>query len=614
MREDIWYRDQFTPAQADTYRVTLNDHGVWLVDRASYNPRAMLEWHAVSHDTPAAEAAVHGFKMMRKLLAEAAPDTSGYFLGEQLCQWAASLAAQKTSDLGTDPVPAAAIAVSKVKHLTQMPLIHALAHLQRAGLMLDTPNALQAQLLIHACKQADDASLIGAALDMRGRHGCNWIDVEALQSRPTVSQHLQLTSESLISVLRQQVEDSTNPVDGLLRNQVLHFEAGTAASAATLWLDNASNYPLDFSDANGAVRVLRDWSSLQLTAERYSEDSGWTPIEADHSQAKAATAAYNWAQDHTPSIFDESALQREGFLQMAANIASGLHDAPIHAANTGIMEAKKQATTLYACALTHANPMREQSEVIYHLQNVSAHKLTRAGIERMTDYLHGHPTARHQSLETLMRTDERELVLGVTIADPQLRLNLNCEPKLYMRIQEDQPASSANQPASSVRAELMQLSVEAGLGHYHFSATDSLNDATLQPNVFKVQLRTEIRSQDHIDSGCSEGDDHELFSPVEVYEATELQRIFRDKGLSHTPSVAQFGDGSWSVAWRSEMPEENRDHFENGTDTYYCLELMGANGDPVSPDVAEVFAKEVGVHFVNPYSQSTEKGATFKLG
>ncbi|MBA1280404.1 hypothetical protein [Stutzerimonas stutzeri] len=605
MRDDIWYRGQYRPVSTGEYRVTLSEAKVWLVDRAGYDSRGQLSWEAEPHDSPAAIAALEAHRLMREQLDGSNADQSGYFLPEQLSQWAASIAGSKASGQGARSTLAAAIAVARVTQLIKMPLVHALANLQREALIPDTSNALQAQLLMFACKIAGEKGLIGTALDMQQRDTCSWLDAEAIQRHPDVSCRLPLASPTLINELRRLLETSLQPGHSTLANAVWHFDAGTEADQVHQWIARNANHPMNVPEHQGSVRVLRDWTSQALVAERYGDESGWEPLDSG-SQAKAAIAAYNWAQDHVPASFPALPFQREYFCQSAAAIASASHDAPLQAAQAAIIQAKKQASTYYSYTEAHGTPVVDGEDVHYDLNDVSVHRLTCDGIKSFNEYLGDHPALRQHSLDAMMLTDQREVALSFTVADPSKRLHLKCEPKIYLRLREEQSARNDTTVAMDPLPYLQQLAAEAGLGHYHFRSVDSLSEATLQPNEYRLRMST--------DTSDAAGNQNECQYFVDTFEPSEVVRLFRDKGVTPSPSVEQYGDGSWSVTWRSESPEENREYFEQGIHKHYTFSLLGANGEPVNPEIAQVFAEEAGVTFSNPYAPNTSKGLTPKFG
>src|SRR5690606_10835808 len=186
---------------------------------------------------------------------------------------------------------------------------------------------------------------------------------------------------------------------------------------------------------------------------------------------------------------------------------------------------------------------------------------------------------------------------------PMVRLELNCEPKHILRIANPSEAISAD-TAESLKNDLPLMAKASGLGHHQFMATASLTHAETQPNAYRVELETVKEHPECDDQGIP---DFEIYREQDVYEPSELQALIRNKGSSGAPNVAQLGDGTWKVTLSSQAPEENREFFENGIETYYNLKLLEANDEPVTPKVAEVFAKEAGVTFSNPYAPRASK-------
>lgn len=606
MREDIWYRGKYSPTAAGEYRTHCNEFNVWLVDRAGYDPRGQLAWEAVPFEAPAYKAAVDAHKLMSQSLGQAPFNASGYFLPEQLRQWAATIAARK-AEQGALPAACAALAVFKVNDIALMPLLHATVNLQRAELIPDTRNAMQAQLLMYACKKADDPALLSWALHIRQHDQLEWVITEALERHGNIAQHLELSSPELINLMRQDLinRTATAEADGVLANSLWHFPEGTPIAQAHSWLDQAANHPIEPSVTTGSVRVIRDMSGT-MGAERLVSDGQWHAIDREHSTAKAAIGAYNWGQDHAPTVIEGNHLKTEGFCQLAASLAGNLLSSPLMAAQIGIEQAKEQATRFFTCARDLAFPERSSDDegVRHQLSTLSEHRLTRAGIANLFDLVQNHPSSRPQSLVALKLPESKELALGVTMNDPWMRLNLHCEPKVYLRVGSPSHALS-RRSAAEISADLDKMAIAAGIGQFRYRSVDNLTHAEPQPNEYKVALETEKR-----------GLATEQETSVGVYEPSELKLLFRNKGISETPTVAQFGDGSWQVAWRSETPDESREYFEQGVETYYTLNLLEANDVPVSPEIAQVFADEVGVKFSNPYAPSMImiKGSTQKIG
>lgn len=609
MREDIYYRGQYAPTSAGEYRVQVNEFNVWTADRSQIDRYGKLTWWAVDHDAPAYEAAVSA----HKLVAKSTQGKSGHFLTEQLCQFAATLAGQK-AEQGVAPDACAALAAARITHLTQLPLQHAIVNLQRAELIPDTHNAMQSQLIASACKQADDPYLISWMLHSRSHDSFDFTFLESLERRGNIAKHLALASPQLINLMRQNLinHTATAELHDNLTDALLHFPEGTPIAQAHTWLDQAANWPIEAPADIGTVRVIRDWSSMDLSAERMVSDDAdghWEPIDPAHSTSKAAIAAYNWGQDHCPL---EGDLRIEGFRQRAANFAASSHYAPMLAAQQGIQLAKEQATRFFNCSrdLAYPQPRSDDEGVRYQLLQLSSHYLTQNGIASHVDLLQGNTNSRPDSLVAVKPKDSGGLAIGVSMCDSFLRMNLHCDPKLYLRVGNPTEAFGPV-TAQELKDDLGKMATAAGLGDYSFNTVESLSVAQPEPNQYKVQLITSKLDYGQDPDAIPDGEDS---LQEDVYEASELKRLFRDKGLSEAPTVVQFGDGSWQVTWRSETAEENREFFEQGTETQYALNLIGANGEPVTPEIAQVFANEVGVTFSNPYAQAMAQASTLKFG
>jgi hypothetical protein len=609
MREDIYYRGQYAPTSAGEYRVHVNEFNVWTADRSEIDRYGKLKWCAVDHDSPAYEAAVSA----HKLVGQSMQNKGGYFLTEQLCQFAATLAGQK-AEQGVAPAACAALAAARITQLSQLPLQHAIVNLQRAGLIPDTVNAMQSQLIASACKQADDPHLISWMLHSRQHDSFDFTFLESLERHGNIAKHLDLASPQLINLMRQNLinHTATAELHDNLAEALWHFPEGTPITQAHTWLDQAASWPIEAPADIGAVRVIRDWSNMDLSAERMvADDAGghWELIDPEHSTSKAAVAAYNWAQDHCPL---EGDLRIEGFRQRAANFAAAAHYAPMQAAQQGIQLAKEQATRFFNCSrdLAYPQPSSDDEGVRYQLLQMSSHYLTQNGIASHLDLLQGNTNSRPDSLVAVKPKDSGGLAIGVSMCDSSIRMNLHCDPKIYLRVGNPTEAFGPV-TAQELKDDLSKMATAAGLGDYSFTAVESLSVAEPEPNQYKVQLITSKFEYGQDLDTTPDGDEslHE-----DVYENTELKRLFREKGLSETPTVAQFGDGSWEVTWRSDSSQENREFFEQGIETQYALKLISANGDAVTPEIAQVFASEVGVTFSNPYAQTMAQALSLKFG
>src|SRR5690606_30599047 len=146
--------------------------------------------------------------------------------------------------------------------------------------------------------------------------------------------------QSLVNALARTHANGTLPLP------LWHFPEGTPAAKAQEWLDQAANHPLEPVAATGTVRVTLAMAGT-FEVDQLQSDGKWYAIDTENSMAKAAVAAYNWAQDHVPANIESDPLKVEGFRQMAANLAANMHDAPLVAAQKGISQAREQATRFF---------------------------------------------------------------------------------------------------------------------------------------------------------------------------------------------------------------------------------------------------------------------------
>lgn len=605
MRDDILYRDSYHSTATGEYRVRRNDFGVWEVDRSTYDPRGALTWWAVPFDAPTHETAIKAHKQMRNWLDERAEQSSGYFLPEQLCQFAANFAG-RLAEAGKTPGISATQGVLQVLPLLKMPLRHAITNLQRLGMIPDAANAMQAQLLLHACKLANEPGLVGWAIDMRDKDSFHWTAVEAIEEKGHILEHLKLSSPSLINQLRQRLMDLS-----ISKAPDLPDTRAWVAKEKE-WLDLAANHPLEPSSVTGTVRVTTNMEG-ELEAEQLSSDGSWNMLDSDFL-SKTAIAAYNWSQDHIPEIIKADELKAEGFRQLAATLATRLSTSehPLIAAQMAITLAQAESTRFYSCSREYAYPEKSTEApegVCYQLMQLDNHRLTREGIANMLSFMHEDTKTDCRALEAMILPQTEELALAVTTPNPLARLEQHCDPKVILRISEP-GRLPLEDTARGRESMLIEMAREAGLGAYQFQSTDSLTRAVPIPNQYTVLLQQERWTMGDGDTMFSA----ETTDSTMVCEPDELKRLFRSRGLSVKPSVAQLGDCSWQVTWRSETPEENREYFEQGDETYYSLSLLEANGEPVTPEIAEVFAREVDVAFENPYTPRACKGLSPQFG
>jgi hypothetical protein len=79
----------------------------------------------------------------------------------------------------------------------------------------------------------------------------------------------------------------------------------------------------------------------------------------------------------------------------------------------------------------------------------------------------------------------------------------------------------------------------------------------------------------------------------EDMSSDEIAQLVRDLGIYETHiTVAEAGV---SAHYDSVTPDGNREHFEQGIDTYYEMHLNSVDGEPVALDSAKAFASEFGI-------------------
>lgn len=102
---------------------------------------------------------------------------------------------------------------------------------------------------------------------------------------------------------------------------------------------------------------------------------------------------------------------------------------------------------------------------------------------------------------------------------------------------------------------------------------------------FQVSLIAQKYTEEDLEAG--EGGEVVEMIESEAYSARQLQRIIRERGISHMQvDPAEPA----SAAFVSETPDENREYFEEGIHTYYRLTLEKVRGLEATPQDAADFA------------------------
>ncbi|MDU4254406.1 hypothetical protein [Pseudomonas sp.] len=603
MRDDIWYRGNYKPTAPSERRVMLSDAGAWLVDRATFDSRATLSWHAEHTDTPAAKAALNGFAQMRQLTASPSFDT-GYFLPEQLCQLAATLAARR-SDSHDDPANVCGeLARAMIQTLVAMPFTQAMNNLVAYELIPDNEATVQAQLLLHAAYQANKPDMATKALDALHHRGTfNWIDAQDLSEQSSFTAQLNLSSPALIRALRHDLDTRQRDGDGSLHTAWCHFPANTSVSEAVAWLDQASNFPIEHRRKNGTIRVVEDWITGNSKALIQQNDT-IQPMDQEARFAAVAVAAYLKAADadaKLPAFLNP--LQREAVAQRAAHLSRFELTGPDQARDNGVRRAVNEVTSFYRASTELWQPLVYSSEtdnasgtlLMRDLAEKVEHTLTTHGIAHLADF-YRELAAWQQRDDVQYRQTPESVSFQVPMKDFDAQLQCRTSPLARLAILGSVIGKDNDVFIPLTEEDKADFLAAANLAQHDFVADDGPAFDHETPHQYGVIITTERRQ------GNDAPDATEQQSESDTMEADELMRLVRNKGITSTPTVAQHGDGSWHVSYRSETPDESREYFEQGIETYYTLQLEHVNGQPVNPENAQVFAQETGLSFHNPYS------------
>ncbi|MDH0961056.1 hypothetical protein EGJ86_23530 [Pseudomonas sp. o96-267] len=467
------YQKSFSSAQ---YRVTLDLYKQTHLERSSHDSRGGVIWQSEANriDNPECQAALAAYAAMGERLTAEAPES--HFLNEQLAQWSATLAGRAVED-GAKPSEAVAAALTQVSKLVDMPLQQAVINLQREGLLPDTQTALQAQLMISASKASNDQALMPLAMESFSHDSFPGAvrDMDRESSMSTVEK-LQLTDPGLITQLRTEfftLLSEQPPESKTINSPYLHFPKGASVSAIHGWLDHASNHPLTAQPGDGAVRVFLDWKSNELMAEK-SAGGRWEAMDTNAPETKAAMAAYRWSAEHAPESANSSPLHLEAFKQRAAHLAAtdtvALHH--MEAAQRGISEARSEATSTFLCSHNLAMPVGANEDTAnFNVTRHSIHRLTKAGIANHVKMIEGNPNYRPDAMEALMVKDS--LAIGAAVIAPEMRMEMRCEPKHFLRISAPS-AALGGAPAAELRDNPSTMAQAAGLDRFEFRRAESL--------------------------------------------------------------------------------------------------------------------------------------------
>lgn len=634
-RDDIWYRGSYRPTEAGEYRVMLSDSKVWLVDRSWYNPTGQLTWVAQDHDSAQYKATLSGFAQIRQLLSTQGIDT-GFFIPEQLCQLGANIAGRRSESHGDAPSVCGELARAMVQTLIAMPLTQAMTNLVMAQLMPDNSATVQAQLLLHAAYHAGSSDALGRAIELRETGTVNWLTAQDLSAMGDITRQLHLSSPDLIKAMRRDLDKQQLNSDGSLRWDWCHFPEGTLKSAAVAWLDRAANLPIEPPNKSGTIRVVENWITGQLDALIQDGDR-LKPVDSTHRATTAisayAAAIYDAAHpnsnaapvvthmggydfvDASANPFGLNKLHREAIAQRAAHLSRFQLAPSAEAAKNAAHLAHKEVATYFRVVEELWTP-REQAEatdnpsgslLMREMKEQTGHALTRHGIAHMVS-LYRQLADQHQHDDVQCRQTADSVSFQVPLNDAEAQLKHRTTPLARLAVVGESFMAGVDAFDPMTEENKASIIAAANLTQFDFLPDDGPAFAHETPHRYTIKLITERRDG---------GDDHEepvVDDETDTLEADELIRLVRDKGITRSPTVEQYGDGSWRVSYRSESPEENRAYFERNIETYYTLHLEEVNGQPVNPENAQVFADEVGLNFHNPYEPKVSRLAMPRFG
>ncbi len=124
-------------------------------------------------------------------------------------------------------------------------------------------------------------------------------------------------------------------------------------------------------------------------------------------------------------------------------------------------------------------------------------------------------------------------------------------------------------------------------------------------DVFLVSLYFEKWDEAALEAG--ETDDRGEVFVRETVDADDLKRYGREYELSQ-PSATD--PNTPRLYFCSEVPDENREHFEAGIDTYYSLHVHAVNGREPGPEDYQKVADLVGAKFSRPMTPAVTESAS----
>lgn len=477
-RDDIFWRSQTYPAAAGQFRVISGDTtGVLIADISEEkHGGSSMHWVAVEEGKPCHDAAVSAFKKMRSHLKNNPELKIGYFVPEQLCQFAANQAG-KEALLNGEVEISALRACDTVLQMAKLPLQQALHWLGETKNITPSNTAMQAQMMLYANyrnDRNDGMEVIPALFDGRGhvkaehdQHN-NVANIAVLgnvltAADPKLANATQLTSPALIAQTLLQIVFDNRDDFGYLTQDALHVDAGQSAFPIINKLADALNVPSEYTPGMADTFFFHSPETGEPVLQQYAGHGNFLAVKAKHLVTLAENthkaAKERFSIYYTPQ-------QAEALAQVAINKAFKLINNTYSADHTassalkeGIEYAEELITPLH-CNLSHVEPrLNGKGDLLAHPKNEVLLKLSASAIEQV------YATFKHWNTQSLMRhliepatdTSHAKLALRSEMNNPVMQEKTGANPYLQLEV------SSPNSLVTRLMDNL-NLPVTSGLG------------------------------------------------------------------------------------------------------------------------------------------------------
>lgn len=126
--------------------------------------------------------------------------------------------------------------------------------------------------------------------------------------------------------------------------------------------------------------------------------------------------------------------------------------------------------------------------------------------------------------------------------------------------------------------------------------------------VYNVTVTARKYSQ--MQEGDADRDvEYEQRAENEDMSPDEIKALIRD--LNIYQATVMISDAGTQAKFESVTPDENREYFEQGIETYYDMHLHSVNGEPVTLDLAKAFGREFSLRADQNYEQ---RPSTMRMG